>query len=91
MNTKWRVLVSAPYILPAGEEFRARLEAEGVELVLVDVRERLCEEELLALAGTFDGAIRRNQTSTTVKAAGLSRRSVARRVSTNVVMFAPMM
>jgi D-3-phosphoglycerate dehydrogenase / 2-oxoglutarate reductase len=57
MNTKWRVLVSAPYILPVIEEFRPRLEAEGVELVLADVRERLSEEELLALAGTFDGAI----------------------------------
>ena len=54
---KWRVLVSAPYILPAVEEFRARLEAEGVELVLADVRERLSEEELLAFAGTIDGAI----------------------------------
>ena len=54
---KWRVLVSAPYILPAIEEFRARLEAEGVELVLADVHERLSEEELLAFAGTIDGAI----------------------------------
>jgi D-3-phosphoglycerate dehydrogenase len=55
---RWRVLVSAPYILPAIEEFRPRLEAEGVELVFcADVRERLCEEELLAFAGTIDGAI----------------------------------
>lgn len=54
---KWRVLVSAPYMLAAVEEFRPRLEAEGVELVLADVRERLGEEELLAFAGTIDGAI----------------------------------
>jgi D-3-phosphoglycerate dehydrogenase / 2-oxoglutarate reductase len=55
---RWRVLVSAPYILTAIEEFRPRLEAEGVELVFfADLRERLCEEELLAFAGTIDGAI----------------------------------
>ena len=29
----WRVLVSAPYFLPVLEEFRSRLEAEGVEIV----------------------------------------------------------
>lgn len=54
---KWRVLVSAPYMLAAIEEFRPLLEAEGVELFVADVRERLSEEELLALAGTFDGAL----------------------------------
>jgi hypothetical protein len=43
----WRVLVSAPYILPALEEFRPRLEREGIEVVRADVRERLSEEELL--------------------------------------------
>ncbi len=54
---KWRVLVSAPYMLKAIEEFRPRVEAEGVELVLADVREHLSEEELLAFAGEFDGVI----------------------------------
>lgn len=57
MNKRWRVLVSAPYMLEAVEEFRPRLEAEGVELVVANVRERLGEEELLAFAGTVDGAI----------------------------------
>jgi len=37
----WRVLVSAPYLLPVVEEFRARLEAGGVEIVCAEVRERL--------------------------------------------------
>lgn len=54
---RWRVLVSAPYLLPVVEEFRSRLEAAGVEIVCANVRERLCEAELLAVAGTFDGAL----------------------------------
>jgi D-3-phosphoglycerate dehydrogenase len=53
----WRVLVSAPYMLPVIEEFRARLEAEGVEIVCVKVCERLNEEELLPIVGTIDGVI----------------------------------
>lgn len=54
---RWRVLVSAPYMLPALEEFRARLEGEGVEVVRARVRERLSEEELLPLVAEIDGAI----------------------------------
>lgn len=53
----WRVLISAPYMLPVPEEFRSRLEAEGVEIVTMQVRERLSEEELLPVVGTIDGAI----------------------------------
>jgi len=54
---KWRVLVSAPYILPVIGEFRSRLQAEDVEIVPASVRERLSEEDLLPLVGTIDGAI----------------------------------
>ena len=54
---KWRVLVSAPYLLPALEEFRPMLEAAGVEVIRAQVRERLSEEELLPLVGTLDGVI----------------------------------
>jgi D-3-phosphoglycerate dehydrogenase len=54
---KWRVLVSAPYMLPELDKFRPRLEAEGVEIVTARVNERLNEEELLPLVGTIDGAI----------------------------------
>jgi len=54
---KWRVLISAPYMLPELDEFRPRLEAEGVEIVTTRVNERLSEEELLPLVGTIDGAI----------------------------------
>jgi D-3-phosphoglycerate dehydrogenase / 2-oxoglutarate reductase len=54
---KWRVLISAPYMLPEIDKFRPRLEAEGVEIVTTRVNERLSEEELLPLVGTIDGAI----------------------------------
>ncbi|MBV8856456.1 MAG: phosphoglycerate dehydrogenase [Acidobacteria bacterium] len=53
----WRVLVSAPYMLPALEEFRPRLEQAGIEIVRAEVRERLSEEELLPLVAEIDGAI----------------------------------
>jgi D-3-phosphoglycerate dehydrogenase len=53
----WRVLISAPKFLAAVEEFRSRLEAADIELVIVPVRERLSESELLAVVETIDGAI----------------------------------
>jgi D-3-phosphoglycerate dehydrogenase len=53
----WRVLVSAPYLLPVLEEFRARLEAAGIEIIATEVRERLCEAELLPIVGLIDGVI----------------------------------
>ncbi|HJY30346.1 MAG TPA: phosphoglycerate dehydrogenase [Pyrinomonadaceae bacterium] len=53
----WRVLISAPKFLSVIEEFRPRLEAAGVEIVIVAVRERLSEAELLAVVETIDGAI----------------------------------
>jgi len=53
----WRVLISAPYLVPALEEYRSTLEAEGVELVVMLAPERLSEQELLPVVGTIDGAI----------------------------------
>src|SRR6266550_4740 len=53
----WRVLISAPYLLPVLEDFRARLESEGAEIVTTEVRERLSEAELLPIIGTFDAVI----------------------------------
>src|SRR5262247_4950723 len=44
-------------MLPELDEFRPRLEAEGVEIVTTRVNERLSEEELLPLVRTIDGAI----------------------------------
>jgi D-3-phosphoglycerate dehydrogenase / 2-oxoglutarate reductase len=54
---KWRVLISAPYMLPVIEEFRDRLEAEGIEIVIPSVRERLSEDELLAIVKGIDGVV----------------------------------
>jgi D-3-phosphoglycerate dehydrogenase len=53
----WRILISAPYFVPVVEEYRAQLEAEGFELVVADVFERLSEAELLTIIATIDGAI----------------------------------
>lgn len=53
----WRVLISAPYMLPVLDTFRPRLELAGVEIVTVPVRERLSEAELLPIIGTLDGVI----------------------------------
>ena len=53
----WRVLVSAPYFLPVVEEWRQRLAAEGIELVLAQVNERLSEAELLDVVKDIDGII----------------------------------
>lgn len=53
----YRVLVSAPYLIPEFERFRSLFEAAGIEVVLAKVKERLTEEELIRYAGTIDGAL----------------------------------
>lgn len=53
----WRILISAPYLLPLPEEFRLKLENAGAEIVTVDVTERLTEDNLLSVIGSVDGAI----------------------------------
>ena len=52
-----KVLISAPYFLPVVEDYRSQLEAQGCELVIAGVRERLSEAELLTLVPTMHGAI----------------------------------
>ena len=54
---KRKILISAPYFLPVVEQYRSRLEAEGLELLIANVCERLGEEELLTLAPGIHGAI----------------------------------
>jgi D-3-phosphoglycerate dehydrogenase / 2-oxoglutarate reductase len=51
------ILFSAPYMIPSLERFRPILENYGLELLVAPVKERLNEDELLALAGKFDGVI----------------------------------
>lgn len=51
------VLLSAPYMLPYVERFKPVFAHYGLELIVADVEERLEEDDLLAYAGQFDGAI----------------------------------
>jgi D-3-phosphoglycerate dehydrogenase len=51
------ILISAPYMIPVLDRFRSLFEEHGLELIVPDVNERLEEEELMAYAGQFDGAI----------------------------------
>ncbi len=51
------ILLSAPYMLPFVERFRPIFDHYKIELLLPVVNERLEEEEILAYAGKFDGAI----------------------------------
>jgi D-3-phosphoglycerate dehydrogenase len=51
------ILVSAPYIIPIIDRFRAFLENYRLELIIAEVKERLNEDELMVYAGKFDGAL----------------------------------
>ena len=51
------ILLSAPYMIPELERFRKVLERYDLELIIPVVHERLEEQDLLAYAGQFDGAI----------------------------------
>jgi D-3-phosphoglycerate dehydrogenase / 2-oxoglutarate reductase len=51
------VLLSAPYMVPLVERFRPVFAHYGIELIVPEVHERLSEEEILAWAGQFDGAL----------------------------------
>ncbi len=51
----YRVLLSAPYLLPVIDAYRPVLHAAGIELVPASVQERLSEDELMMFAGQVDG------------------------------------
>ncbi|MDT8898294.1 phosphoglycerate dehydrogenase [Thermanaerothrix sp. 4228-RoL] len=53
----YTVLISAPYFLAVLERFRPLFTAYQIDLITPVVRERLEEEDLLAYAGQFDGAL----------------------------------
>lgn len=56
MSTR-RVIISAPYLQRALEQFRAEFEERGFELIVPTVRERLSEPELLPLVAGIDAII----------------------------------
>lgn len=51
------ILVTATYMLPIIERFRALLEGYGLQLEIASVHERLEEADLLRYAGQFDGTL----------------------------------
>jgi D-3-phosphoglycerate dehydrogenase len=51
------VLLSAPYMIPLRKRFEPFFEHYGLELIVPPVAERMSEDELLAFAGQFDGAV----------------------------------
>lgn len=54
---KFKVLVTAPYMLPVIDEFAGFFAENDIEVVRADVRERLEESDLLRLVGDVDGVI----------------------------------
>jgi D-3-phosphoglycerate dehydrogenase / 2-oxoglutarate reductase len=57
MNSRWNILLSAPYMIPFADRFVPVLEAEGCRVIIPTVNERLEEHELLSLIGDVDGTI----------------------------------
>ncbi len=55
--SRYKVLISAPYLLPFIDRFRPMLEAHGCEVVTVDVEERLEEDDLLPIIQDIDGVV----------------------------------
>ena len=53
----YKILISAPYLLPFVEEYRTLLESRGCEIVVAEVEERLNAEQLLPLVGDIHGTI----------------------------------
>lgn len=53
----YKVLLSAPYMLPFIARFQPVFEHYGCELVIPEVNERMEADEILAYAGQFDGTI----------------------------------
>ena len=53
----WKVLISAPYMLPVAGRFAGFFADNGIETVLADVTERLEEKDLLDIIADFDGII----------------------------------
>ena len=57
MQIKYKVLFTAPYMIPFVERFKPVFDKYDIELITPDVHERMEETDLLKYAGQFDGAI----------------------------------
>jgi D-3-phosphoglycerate dehydrogenase len=51
----YRVLITAPYILPVFDRYRNLFDEAGIDVIVEDVEERLDEDALLRYAGKVDG------------------------------------
>ncbi len=56
-KSQWNVILSAPYMIPFADRFVPILEAEGCNVIIPSVNERLEEHELLKLVPDIDGTI----------------------------------
>lgn len=54
---KLTVLISAPYMIPFLDRFQPVFAHYGLDIIVADVVERLEEDQIIAHAGEFDGAI----------------------------------
>ena len=54
---KYKVLFTAPYMIPVVDRFKPVFDKYDIELVIPVVQERLEEADLLKYAGEFDGTI----------------------------------
>lgn len=54
---RFKVLISAPYLIPFLDRFRPMLEARDCESLVVEVKERLEESDLLEIISDIDGVV----------------------------------
>lgn len=54
---RWKVMVSAPYMIPVIDRFRNIFEKNDIEIITPPVKERLSEQELLNWVSDVDGVI----------------------------------
>jgi len=54
---RFKVLISAPYLVPFIDRFRPMLEARDCDVVVAEVEERLEEQDLLEIIADIDGVV----------------------------------
>lgn len=54
---KWKVMVSAPYMIPEIDRFRSWFQEHDMEIYIPEVKERMEEEELLKIIDQYDGVV----------------------------------
>jgi D-3-phosphoglycerate dehydrogenase len=53
----WKVLITAPYMLPVVEQFSDFFVKNGIEAIKADVKERMEEADLLCVISDYDGIV----------------------------------